>query len=325
MQRFGWAIFFLSNELLSNHQNVLISKKIQFLIVPKKELGLKRSILSKLRTGFHDLGKAKFDWLIVDDYDIGPDFAKEAYLYCRKIMRIEDLHTAKWDCDLVLDMNYRSLQYTADHLIDYPIEKILIGPDFALLDIRYALLRSKISTDFVNGSKNVNIFLNFGSLDINSLTLRMLRILIADSQMFNISVVVQTNNVDLKEIQELVAIHPNRCKLFVSPDFLGEIMANCSISIGAGGISIWERLSLGLIAIVASTARNQDVPMEQLANDGYIFFAGQAGKVLDEELSAELSKALELLKSKKSSNIELLELVDGKGVQRVYERMMKEV
>ena len=102
-------------------------------------------------------------------------------------------------------------------------------------------------------------------------------------------------------------------------------MASCSISIGAGGISIWGRLSLGLTGIVVSTASNQDVPMEQLANDGYIFFLGQADKVLDEELRSELSKALELLKSKKSHKLELMELVDGKGVQRVYERMMKEV
>jgi spore coat polysaccharide biosynthesis predicted glycosyltransferase SpsG len=298
---------------------------LQSVAVPKNDLGPKKSILSKLEISFHDWEKDKFDWLIIDDYDIGPDIIDEAYLYCRKLLRIEDLHIAKWDCDLVLDMNYRSLQYTTDLLVDYPIEKILIGPDFALLDSRYAFLHSKINANFINESQNVNIFLNFGSLDINSLTLRMLRILIEEFQKLKINVVVQTNNIDLKEIQELVTIYPNRCTLFVSPDFLGDVMVSCSISIGAGGISIWERLSLGLTGIVVSTASNQDVPMEQLANDGYIFFLGQAGKVLDEELRSELSKALELLKSKKSHKLELLELVDGKGVQRVYERMMKEV
>jgi spore coat polysaccharide biosynthesis predicted glycosyltransferase SpsG len=325
MQKFGWEIIFLSTDLFKNHQRILVSKKIEFLVVPKNDLGPKESILSKLQISFHNLEKDKFDWLIIDDYDIGPDILNEAYLYCRKLLRIEDLHIEKWDCDLVLDMNYRSSRYTTDLLVEYPIEKILIGPDFALLDTRYEFLHSKVNATFMKENQNVSIFLNFGSLDLNSLTLRMLRILINEFYELNIYVVIQTNNIDLMEIQELVTMYPNKCNLFVSPDFLGDIMANCSISIGAGGISIWERLSLGLTGIVVSTASNQDVPMEQLANGGYIFFLGQAGKVRDEELRSALSTALESLKSGKSHKLKLLELVDGKGVQRVYERMMKEV
>jgi UDP-2,4-diacetamido-2,4,6-trideoxy-beta-L-altropyranose hydrolase len=325
MQKYGWEIIFLSTDLLNDHQKILVSKEIKYLIVPKSDLESKETILRNLHIGFHNSEKEKFDWLIIDDYDIGPSIIKDAYKYCRKLLRIEDLHVAKWDCDLVVDMNYRSAQYITDYLNDYQIEKILIGPQYALLDSRFELLHSQVIANLINDSENVKVFLNFGSLDVSSLTLRMLRILIKEFQELNVKIVIQRNNVDLLEIEEVVTKYLNRCKLYVSPDFLGEIMASCSISIGAGGISIWERFSVGLTGLVVSTASNQKVPMEQLANDGYISFLGQADKVQDEELLAELSKVLELLKSRRSHKLELLDLVDGKGAQRVYERMMKEV
>jgi UDP-2,4-diacetamido-2,4,6-trideoxy-beta-L-altropyranose hydrolase len=322
MRKFGWEIIFLSTDLLSNHQKILVSHEIKYLVVPKSDLGSKEEILRMLDSSFTKSEKEMFDWLIIDDYDIGPNIIKDAYKYSKKLLRIEDLHVARWDCDLVLDMNYRSMQYKTDYLNCYQIEKILVGPDYALLDSRFEFLHSQVIANLINETEIVNVFLNFGSLDVNSLTLRMLRILIEEFQELSVKIVIQENNVDLLEIQEVVTQNSHRCKLYVSPDFLGEIMASCSVSIGAGGISIWERFSVGLTGLVVSTANNQKVPMEQLAHDGYISFLGQANEVQDEQLLAELSKVLALLNNGRGHR---LDLVDGRGVQRVYERMMKVV
>ena len=98
-------------------------------------------------------------------------------------------------------------------------------------------------------------------------------------------------------------------------------MAECNISIGSGGISVWERFALGLVSATVSTAENQKLPLSQLHESGYIFFLGDAKRVTDGGLNNIISHLITV--SDKSSTIreKLLCLVDGLGVQRVVNEM----
>ena len=51
---------------------------------------------------------------------------------------------------------------------------------------------------------------------------------------------------------------------------MAEIMAKSDLSIGAAGVSSWERCSVGLPSLVIVTADNQDLIAQNLHNKGAI-------------------------------------------------------
>ena len=267
------------------------------------------------------LGYSSIDWFVLDDYESDANWDPNILSICRNLLVIEDLHQHQRACHLLLDMNYRTEESKKRISALYESTETLIGPMFALLDNRYAKLHSSQPSEMEVRTHEILIY--FGSQDLNSLTIESLSVLRERFPSIHCKVVLLSNNPDLETVSEFVRENSGQFQLFVDPEFLGEIMEECTISIGAGGISLWERMSLNLYCIAVATAENQVSPLQELAADGLITYLGLAenfsnlalyqalSAVVDDE--SEYGKYLEKNRS----------ISDGRGCERVVELMLK--
>ena len=315
----GLQIYYVFNNLRHEHKLTLTRYDIDFMECSTYENNSFQDEFISIEKFLNIKKIANVDFFVVDDYSTNSKWDILAQNYCDSLIIIEDLHTEVRNGNCIIDMNYRPKKNVANLTNVYKNRKLLIGPKYALLDYRYADLRKKILKSKLNS--DMRIFVHFGTLDNYSLTLRTVKLILTEFQNLNMNVVIQRENLDQSELKSLAFQYSNKLKLFIAPDFLGEIMAECDISIGSGGISIWERFALGLVSITVSTASNQKLPLSQLHKSGYTFFLGDANEVRDRELSHTISHLI--TESEKSLIIreKLLCLVDGLGVQRVINEM----
>ena len=257
-----------------------------------------------------------FDWAIIDDYESNLDIDLGIREYARSILAIDDLNLKQRNCDVLLDMNYRRPGYVKSLQERYPDTRLIVGPKYAPLDIGYESFHSKF--DIKNIDQDL-IFINFGTLDYFSLTRRTIENLLLEFPLLKMRVVIQKNNTDLKLIEKLSTESGARIELFVEPNNLAKIMLNCNLSIGAGGISLWERFCLGLNAITVATADNQVEVLIQLHEDGYLNHLGEASKISDKELIDSVKDFLNNRSHRDAQKSRVLKLVDGQGVNNLID------
>ena len=315
----GWDCFFISAELLPMHMMMLEKIGIRHSLFTSTKVNMNVEIqgLKEIVSSFDVDG---IDWLVVDDYSVTANWDAAAKTICKMLMVIEDIHKDVRDCEILLDMNYRTLRSSLTLQSKYTNTKLLLGPEYALLDDRFGVLRKrKMSKGF---SKDQKLLIYFGSIDDYALTLRTYILLRTTYPSLRIMIVIQQNNRDINQIVALVGLNTENTELFISPDFLGEIMSSCTIAVGAGGISLWERLSLGIYCINLATADNQEIPLSELHEDGIIRYLGPAKNFSEELLLSEMNIALsrENILSGLKSDHHLV--CDGLGTERVISIML---
>ena len=285
----GCKIYFVSNELRNEHIHMLNTMELPFFVFDKPHDDVSSEFL-QLREYAVSKGETEIDWIVVDDYNSNNYWDSAARQLCKKLLVIEDLHKNKRNCDFLLDMNYRTKRTLMQLESEYSDSKLLVGPKFALLDKRYSDLCSKKLTRGNDQKERVLIY--FGSIDDYSLTLRTYLALTNVYPELQITIVIQMNNRDMNEIRRLTELNSRNAKLFISPEFLGDVMSTCTISIGAGGISLWERFSLGIYSLTVATADNQVAPLQELHEDKLLRYLGVANSFSEAALIEEFSRVI---------------------------------
>ena len=102
-----------------------------------------------------------------------------------------------------------------------------------------------------------------------------------------------------------------------SPSSMARLLAWADLAILAGGVTVWEALSLGVPVIGIAVADNQVPAAEALSRDGLWHFLGQ----VEEIGAAQVSDAIERLRADSGERRRLSAagqaLVDGRGAERV--------
>jgi len=262
------------------------------------------------------LGGDRPDWLIVDHYGIDRVWEQALRPYVGQILAIDDLANRAHDCDVLLDQNLsvdgeeRYRPWVPSHC------RQLIGPRYALLRPEYRAYRQTLPPR--TGQVN-RVLVFFGSTDPQNMTGKVLEAL--DSPDFSdwaIDVVVGATNPHRATIKRQVTQNLNAVLHYPRPH-LADLMAQADLAIGAGGATTWERLCLGLPALVVSIADNQIAPCQFLQKQGLIRYLGMADTLQVEELQIAikllLQNPLNLLKMTVQANLQ----VDGLGSKRTSE------
>jgi UDP-2,4-diacetamido-2,4,6-trideoxy-beta-L-altropyranose hydrolase len=100
-------------------------------------------------------------------------------------------------------------------------------------------------------------------------------------------------------------------------DDMAALMARCTIALGAGGSSTWERCSLGLPSLVVITADNQRRMAQDLAQAQIIVLLGEAAAVSANTLARSIAQLRDELWRQSEMRVAGMALVDGHGVGRV--------
>src|SRR5690606_1250883 len=100
---------------------------------------------------------------------------------------------------------------------------------------------------------------------------------------------------------------------------LADLMAQADLAIGAGGITAWERMCLGLHSIVVSIAENQRPACEALRDDGLIRCVGHYSEVQVSDIAGAVAECIQQPERTAALSEKMQTVVDGLGTSRTAE------
>jgi len=319
----GVTVKFVTRSHLGDMNEYIRSKGFHVSLLPSsniedelsgydKWLGVKKE--DDARETIRLISGSEVDWLVVDHYALDVEWENMLRPYVHRIMAIDDLANRVHDCDVLLDQNYINHQQRYDKLL--PPEAIrLLGPEYALLRNEFGNYDQQIR--FKSRASINKIFVFFGGADLDNLTVTTLKALCRDSLNYlNIDVVVGLSNCHLTEVQAL-ADKKSNVQLHIQSENIAELMDNADLAFGAGGITTWERMAIGLPSIVVTVADNQVAFTKDLHSDGYIQWIGHADQIAEADIYSSLMNALKNEKRMHEQSLKGKGLVDGKGAYKV--------
>ena len=259
----------------------------------------------------------KPDLLVIDHYAIDSRWEEVLRPHVRKLMVIDDLADRRHLCDFLLDQNWfgddMSRRYqcmVSDHCVS------MLGPGYALLKPEYTTLRNLMPPRdgevrrvlvFMGGSDPTN---ETGKV-IDALAQPGLEHLVVD-------VVLGVNHPDPRGIASKAEARL-ATNLHSGLSSLAGWMARADVMISAGGSTSWERMCLGLPAIVISIAENQTATSKAMMEAGYIDFLGDRSDVEVQMIAAAVRRCLADSSRLRRMSRTSQDLVSGSGAERVCE------
>lgn len=258
-------------------------------------------------------------WLVVDHYALDARWEKQTTPTGTRTMVIDDLADRDHVCDLLLDQNWFADATQQRYQNRVPLRcQCFLGPAYALLKPEYKELRQS-SPPRSGQVRKVMVFL--GGSDPCNQTARVVKALTTpDLQSLSLEVVVGPNHPDPEGIEQLAQSRGNACCHKKLPS-LAPLMAESDLMIGAGGSTTWERMCLGLPAIVISIARNQTNTNKALMKAGYIHFLGEMETVREGDITSAVRHCLANPKALTQQSRLCQDLVSGKGTDTLCDQL----
>jgi UDP-2,4-diacetamido-2,4,6-trideoxy-beta-L-altropyranose hydrolase len=256
------------------------------------------------------------DWLVVDHYGLDVKWEQRLRPNVKRLMVIDDLANRHHDCELLLDQNY-SIEGESRYLGLVPDAcKLLVGTPYALLRPEYALYRYAAKA---RRKQIETVLVYFGGPDPHNMTGLVLRALSsADLSQLNVIVVIGINNLH-KEILEKQARQRPRTDLHAAREHLADLMSEADLAIGACGATTWERMCLGLPAIVISISDNQRPAADALKKRKLITYAGHFDEIKSDQIECLVKTYISEKKTHFEAVLQNQIEVDGLGTLRVVE------
>ncbi|MBI3804154.1 MAG: UDP-2,4-diacetamido-2,4,6-trideoxy-beta-L-altropyranose hydrolase [Nitrospirae bacterium] len=262
------------------------------------------------------LGGERPDWLVVDHYGLDIEWENRLRPHTGKIMVIDDLANRPHDCDLLLDQNYSAEGEGRYQAMVPETCRRLAGPRYALLRPEYALYRR---TRPARDGEVRRVLVFFGGSDPHNMTGLTIEALSQPAlRHLAVDVVVGANNPHRPMIEKGAAKRP--CTRIYEPrPHLAALMSEADLAIGAGGATTWERMCLGLPAVVISIAENQRPASEALQKVALLDYAGHFPDVTANHIASLLRQRCDNPKGLVERSLRSRLEVDGLGALRVVE------
>ncbi|WP_067072658.1 UDP-2,4-diacetamido-2,4,6-trideoxy-beta-L-altropyranose hydrolase [Methanoculleus horonobensis] len=255
----------------------------------------------------------KPDWLVVDHYALDSRWERALRPLVGRIFVIDDLADRAHDCDLLLDQNLFADMQTR-YATKVPEDcHLLLGPEYALLQPIYAELHGRIPP---REGPVKRILLSFGGADRDNLAGRALvAFLSLNRPDIDVDVVISDSSPYAPGIRAQAAGHAN-VHLHSNLPTLAPLMARADLAIGAAGTTSWERLCLGLPALVVTLAENQRPIADELQRLGLVRWLGHKDEVSEQSIRLALAELFEGSIDEEWS-LCCRATVDGTGTKRV--------
>jgi UDP-2,4-diacetamido-2,4,6-trideoxy-beta-L-altropyranose hydrolase len=259
------------------------------------------------------------DWLIVDHYALDAEWESQLRPHANNVLAIDDLANRRHDCDVLVDQNYSSSAEDRYRGLLSAGGRAWLGPYFAML--RPEFRRARRSPRTRDGAVR-RILIFFGGSDPLNLTgLAIEALCKPEFRSLQVDVVVGINNPHRHSLEESAGRRPHT-SIYGPQLHLADLMAQADLSIGAGGVTTWERMCAGLPSIVVSIADNQRPACNSLAEAGLIFYPGHCDAIQFSDLVSSIRSVLAQPDAMAKMSIRNLLTVDGWGAARIVESML---
>ena len=211
---------------------------------------------------------------VLDNYALGAGF--EGALSAPVVMAVDDLADRDHAVQLLLDAAYG--RAAADYTARAPGAKLLLGPDYALLRPGFERQPRPVPDTLAR------LFISFGLSDVEGVTARVVRRLLALAPDAAIDVAVADGAQSLPALRGLAVADP-RLIVHIDAD-TAPLMRGADAGVGAGGAMTWERRAAGLPSLAVIVAENQRPGIEALAREGVVLAVDLKSPTFDADFDA---------------------------------------
>jgi UDP-2,4-diacetamido-2,4,6-trideoxy-beta-L-altropyranose hydrolase len=329
----GAQIRFVSRHLPEHLRNMLETKGHEFMLLDSgrndatlDELAhahwLGTSLAQDATDSIQALSGQTWEWLIVDHYAL--DFRWESMLRqtAKRILVIDDLADRRHDCALLLDQNLvADMESRYDKLLPATCKR-LFGPRYALLRQEFSTKRALALARREKTETVKRLLVTLGGTDPDNVTSMVLEGI--EEACFDgaVDLVMGGDAPYLEAVQRQAAGMAAPVRVHVATQNMAELMARADLAVGAGGVTSWERCTMGLPSIIVTTAKNQEPIAAGLVRVGAAQWLGASEQVASRRLAAGLSDLVKQVEDVKIMSRAARRLCDGNGTERVVEEMV---
>lgn len=253
------------------------------------------------------------DWLLVDHYALDRSWGDQVKPAVARMAVIDDLADRPHSCELLIDQTFTSGAEGRYRRLVPASCRLLLGPRWALLRAEFAQRHATCHREI---GKLKRILISFGALDGKNQTVKALQaIRQLDLGPVAYDVVAGPASVNLPAIKAACAATPG-CRLHSPAENISELMAMADLAIGAGGVTSWERCSVGLPAVVIQVGENQQLMCEELHQAGAIEFLGDHSQVSVERLAEAIARLANDATTRHEMGQRAFKIADGRGALR---------
>ncbi|MEO5974674.1 MAG: UDP-2,4-diacetamido-2,4,6-trideoxy-beta-L-altropyranose hydrolase [Ilumatobacteraceae bacterium] len=257
--------------------------------------------------------------VIVDHYDLSLEWEELVTSRVDSLAVIDDFTNRQHRCNLLLNQNLVSPRAETYAQSLHGVKRALVGPRFALLQPDYALHRSLLPTE-ISEVKRIVVFM--GGSDPKNVTEFVLRSLInMELGAITVDVVIGPSNPHRARLLTSFEIHRSIVFHFDLPS-LAPLLARSDLAIGAGGISNWERMCLGVPSVVIDVAENQREICIELAQADLIKHVGSSQSIFPDDIERAVGGLISDGNLRRHYSIQGKITVDGLGASRVAEALV---
>ena len=259
------------------------------------------------------------DWMVVDHYRLDREWERLLSPTAGRLLVIDDLADREHDCDVLLDQNYSTPGAPRHEGLLPERCALLAGPFYALLRPEYAQHRAIMPPR--DGTVR-RVLVYFGGADPANMTAQAFNALCApEFSHLSVDLVIGTNHPDRENLSARAAARPDTC-VYGTRAHLADLMARADLAVGAGGVTTWERMCLGLPSLVVSIAENQRPTCEALGAANLIAYVGDGRTVGSAQIGAALKPLIVDRDRLQQLSSRGQLLVDGLGASRVADVLL---
>lgn len=263
------------------------------------------------------LRSKKIKALIFDNYNIAPQIIESAAKI--GLCAVIDDYKKQWKKPLIIAPNLGS---SINH---YKNNKyVFAGPEYALISDKF-YKAGLLNKNYQNIKINSRVLIQIGAIDSKNNIKKILDVLLINQKKIrHITVVLSKNAPHREEVKGLLKLFNSSLLLQVNQvSKMISLYRKHNLIIGAAGVSLLERISLGIYCLTFSLNNNQDINIEGLKKFKIGINAGRIDKISNMKLKSILNHFIMENKSQYMNSKLISNIIDGKGSKRII-KIIKE-
>lgn len=219
-------------------------------------------------------------------------------------------------------LDYGSKFYKTNYIISY--DKLFKNPGIIGEGLRYSIINSNFENKKYIKKKPENLMINFGLFDKYNFTYKILKCLSLRNSLRFKKIFVACRNGAYKSYVFKSLVRKLGAK-FVAKEFnedFFKIVKLSDIIVGAGGVSLLERLCSGAPSITFCTSRNQKQLIEFASMNRATLYCGDYSNFSREKFLNSMSEIFFNYKLRRELSLNGQKIIDGNGSNRLVDKLL---
>ena len=245
------------------------------------------------------------------------NFLKELDRLHLFLITFEDMSTEVYPADIVIIpyAGAESLKLQKEEGSQY-----LLGPKYFPIRKDYYNMTNK------KYLKNVeNILITMGGSDPNQITIKVVKALTKLKLNAHLIVVLGSlSKISNKQIETLLSNYGGSFEVIKDAKYMPKLMNKSQLAITNSGLTKYEMANMELPAIVISNNSKHAKLMDDFSSYGTAVHLGNSDTVTEEKILSACTNLIKDKKKRKEMSIAGKRLVDGKGIERIFNCITRE-